>query len=63
MEEDSDEGQGSDRPSLFKLSTVRRLPQQPQANHTSRKGDLQSSVRVDQSIVLAIRLDSLLHKS
>lgn len=31
MEEDSDEGQGSDRPSLFKLSTVRRLPQQPQA--------------------------------
>lgn len=33
----------------------------PRPNHTSRKGDL-SSVRVDQSIVPAIRLDSLLHK-
>ncbi len=30
MEEDSDEGQRSDQPTLFKPSTV-RLPQQPEA--------------------------------
>lgn len=31
MEEDSDEGQRSDQPSLLKSSTVSRLPQQPEA--------------------------------
>lgn len=42
MEEDSDEGQRSDQPTLLKLSTV-RLPQQPEATphitHNARRSE------------------------